>query len=57
MGSWGCGADHLDAELVAEGAGFGVQIVEDFHVVGEEADGDDDRVGWIRAEVIVDVGL
>ena len=53
----GSGADHFDSELVAEGAGFGVEIVEDFHVIGEEADGDEDGIGRVGSEIVADVGF
>ncbi len=57
MGFDGSGADHSNAELIADGAGFGVEVVQDFHVIGEEAYGDEDGVGWILFEEIADVGF
>ncbi len=38
------GADHVQPQLVADGSGFDVEIVEHFDVVGEEADRHDHHV-------------
>ena len=57
----GCGADHVESEFVGYLACFCVEVVDDFHVVGDEADGRDDNViGALRfqlAQVVADVRL
>jgi hypothetical protein len=44
MIAWGASAGHLDTEFIAEVFGSVIEVVEDFHVIGEEADGRDDDV-------------
>ena len=48
----GGGADHVDAELVAKLAGFRVEIVEHFQMVGDEADRRDDDVLQLGSVVL-----
>lgn len=53
--------DHGDAKFFGKFPGLGVEIEEDFHVVGEESDGRDDDIvdalGVEVAEMVEDVGL
>src|SRR6202000_1094311 len=37
-------AHRVDSELSAQFGGFGIEIVDHFHMVGEEADGREDQV-------------
>ena len=52
---------HREREPVGGGPGLGVEVVEDLHVVGDEADGHEHRgAGAVLGElleVVVDVGL
>ena len=55
------GADRPDAEAFGGGHRLGVEVVDDLHVVGDEADGHEHHLGHAVAgqllEVVVDVGL
>ena len=55
----GGGTDRLDAEPLGRGEGLGVEVVDDLHVVGDEADRHQhdlaDAVGRELLEVVVDV--
>src|SRR5262245_40316243 len=42
------GADEIEAEVGGFLPGFGVEVVDYFEVVGDEADGDGDNVGRAR---------
>ena len=42
------GADHPWAEFLRESASFGIKIIEDFHMVRDEADGRDDHIPRAR---------
>src|SRR5262245_14550065 len=53
MSADGCYADHVNAEAVANLASFRIEIVDNFHVVGNEADGDDHGVANRRLLVTV----
>ena len=58
MGSGSSGTDEFDAAFFSDPGGFVVQVVEDFHVIGEETDRDDYQFGsCIPADVISDVGI
>jgi len=41
----GGGSDHVQPQDAAGLLGFGVEVVQDFEVVGQEANGGDDYVG------------
>lgn len=59
VGTCGCGAGRSDSEAFAGGERFSVEIVDDFHVVGDESDGRDnngcDTLVGERFEVVVDI--
>ena len=61
MNTGGPSPDHFDSKFVAECARFGVQIIEDFHVIRNEADwAQDDAVharGVFPAKMMTDVGF
>ncbi len=38
------GSQHVHAALAGDGLRFGVEIVDHFHVIGDESDGHDDHV-------------
>src|SRR5258708_33909147 len=46
------GADHAHSHLVANRAGFDVEVVDHLHVIGEKTDGGDDSVRANLAQVI-----
>ena len=43
----GLGTDHVQAKLVAEAPCFGVEVEENFQVIGDEADGRDNDIRHI----------
>ena len=58
----GGSSDELDAEFFRLGGSFFVQIVEDFHVIGDKADGLDDHALYVGLRVklfdaVANIGL
>ena len=55
------GSHHVDAQLVAQLLGFGVEIEGDFQVIGNETDGHNDDVSNLLCcklpQIVVDVRL
>ena len=55
MGADGARPHHAHAEFIADRTGFGIEIVDDFHVIGKKADGGDDRVAPDFPQIIADI--
>ena len=59
MNAHRAGPQHVHATFVGDGLRFDVEIVDHFHVIGDEADGHYDYVGSALqpAQYVRDVGL